>query len=202
MMRVIAYILRPDFEDYIVEWVKSKDMNSVCCPNPKCYRLLVDDYFNMDFTFKKKQSDIYFIAQGGIYLVSLRFKSVIEENMINGVEFINLPKVKDYYLLNMKNVLKVDMTQVDKSEICPDCGKQISTSMSIGYRDFRAKKVIRILETKNEIIDGIYRSDIKFTEHLGYSYDIILGTQTKQKFEKYKLKGLLFHKIIPTDEEV
>jgi len=199
---IIAYMLNSNFEDYKSEWIKNSDRDKVCCSNPKCHRLLNKNYFNDAFIFNKKQSDIYYINCGGIYLVSHKFQLFITENKIEDVKFISLPKVSEFSFLKLEKEIKVDRTQVDDTDICPICEQRISASMSIGCRDYQKKKVTRMLETKEEIKEGIFRTDMEFGVNVSFSEIIVVGTQTKLKIEKSGLRGIYFRSIIPTDEEV
>jgi hypothetical protein len=137
---------------------------------------------------KKRMLDIG-TTYDGFTIVSGRFKSLCKDISFKGLEFIELPSDRNFYLFRVNNILEFDA--IARSTDFIKFSKEYNS-----YKEIIGATPV-CLENKMKVPEGtIYRTDIFFGTGIRKSPVLMVGIKTKELMDSWKLKGIYFNKIL------
>ena len=176
----IGYIVwAQDNDSYFLE--KKENRSAATCP--KCgYMLDIVNYFNPFFKLKRTDFDLSFTYDQRP-IASLKLKEFCLRVGYLNVKFVELEKQPGFFLFIPQAEVKIDIVRSDLTfeNYCDRCHQ---------YKGVYGKK--RVLDQRDELADGIYRSDILVAGGNNKFPLIIIGPRTKEKLERERMNGLVF----------
>lgn len=121
-------------------------------------------------------------------IVSQKFRDFCLRNKYEGLKFFRLKKQDKLYLLKSQNIIQFDIKR--RSTVFEDfqeaCGKFNSVAGATPI----------CLKSNEELIDGIYRTDVEFGSGYELSPLIVVGKNTYEKMKVEKFKDIDFIPIL------
>lgn len=180
---ILGYVVTgPDNDSYMLNGVNLSQAE-IC---PACGLLLNFEYHNPDLKPRRATFDLSHCYDLGT-IVSLRFKEFCSRHQYTGIRFDSFHASPNYFQFFINNKLKLNATKGEVQFIkkCKHCG--------------RYKEVIgatpAFLKNEERIPDGFFASDLLFGSDNHKNPLIIVGTETREKLQTEKIKGLWFEPI-------
>jgi hypothetical protein len=158
--------------------------NAATCS--KCSYLLNFDYYNPNFKIKRKVFDLSHCWDTGI-IISLKFKEYLVRQKYSRLDFLNFNNDNLFYQLFLKNEVELDPIKrdvrfINKCLVCNNYDEVIGATPCF-------------LKNEMPLEDGLFKSNLYFGSGNRKEPIILVGTETKEKMKKEKLKGLTFEPI-------
>ncbi len=180
---ILGYVVTgPDNDSYMLDGVKLSQ-TEIC---PACGLLLNFEYHNPDLKLRRSTFDLSHCYDVGT-IVSLRFKEFCIRQNYTNVRFSAFYASQNYYQFFIDNKIALDTVKRDIQFVkkCKHC--------------HRYKEVIgatpAFLKNEEYIPDGFFTSDLFFGSDNSKNPVIIIGTETREKLQTEKIKGLWFEPI-------
>lgn len=180
---ILGYVVTgPDNDGYMLDGVNLSDTETC----PACGLLLKFEYHNPDLNLRRSTFDLSHCYDLGA-IVSLRLKEFCTRCNYTGIRFSSFHASQNYYQIFIDNKIELDVIKREIQFIkkCKHCN--------------RYKEVIgatpAFLKNEESIPDGFFASDLFFGSGNSKNPIIMVGTETREKLQAEKIKGLWFEPI-------
>lgn len=175
-------------ERQFFDWRFAKDGGPHPATCPKCGRKTDPHFIDPSFELYKKSLDISSTFDGYM-IVSERFKGFCESLRIDGVEFIALPSQPKHHWLVVRNILEVDTIESAGIRFLYYCDLCQNYAGVFGTDGLRFKGI------ESPIMNGIYRTDLKFAQAHEQQPVIVIGTEVAAAMKEVRFKGICLSRI-------
>lgn len=160
------------------------DEYAICekCGNP------LEKPVNKNFRLKRRKYDVT-ATYDGYWIVSKEFKRFCEENNFFNLDFLAIPREKEYFVFRSLNIIELDHKRRKTifDEYCDLCKRHSSIAGSSP----------NFYKNNEQIVDNtIYRSDVEY----GYKKEqhpiLLINLEVYKIIKKEKFKGLYFNNIL------
>ena len=148
-----------------------------------------EKFINEKFRVKRSNLNLSQTYDGGA-IVSQKFRDFCLRNNYEGLEFYQLKKQKELFLIKCSRIVEfdVDRRQTKFEEYKQECNK---------YNSISGAHPI-CLKSSSVLSDGLYRSDVEFGGGYEQSPILIIGIDTYNKMKSEQFKDIDFE---PIEEE-
>ena len=142
---------------------------------------------NHSFVLQKRKYDVSY-TYDGYFVVSERFKDFCTYTKQENLIFHSLASEPNFYVMETTTVLEFDYIkrEVEFTNQCEHCGV---------YEEVIGSTPTFLINNKDIIEQGIYRTDIEFTSKKNRGSLIIMGIETLKEFRVQRFKGLDYRAI-------
>ncbi len=173
---IVAYHFAP--YDGVGNYFNGKEPAGILCPECEC--VLDESYVPKRVSLRRP----YEVAStyDNRTIVSERFKRFCRRE---GAEFILVNERRRLYFMRLHKVLRLDISHSNTrfGAVCRACGQH---KFIVGTDGIRLRDVTRPIRR------GLYRSDLLFGSGSGKYPMEIVGTETKQRIDEGRFRGVLF----------
>jgi hypothetical protein len=180
---ILGYVITgPDNDSYMLDDVRLSETETCSV----CGLLLNFEYHNPDLKLRRATFDLSHCYDLGI-IISIRLKEFCTRHQYAGLRFGSFRASQRYYQFFIDTKIELDRVNrgVQFIRKCKQCHQY--------------KEVIgatpAFLKNEIPIPDGFFASDLLFGSNNSKNPIIIVGTETKEKLQTERIKGLWFEPI-------